>query len=120
MARTDLENVNGFILTCAFRGETLRAMDRFLEDKLRLSSGLRFGRTGALSWPRENKNVRTDEKHAKIIASGTYVVEELPSTVPVPSGVLPPQKTNRVQLFVFEQRIHVMQKNNNDALILDR
>ena len=40
------------------------------------------------------------EKHAKK-ASGTYVVEELSSTVPVPSGSLSPQKTNRVQLFRF-------------------
>ena len=84
-------------------------MDRVLEDKLRLF-GLRFGRTGALAWPKKTneKNARTDEKHASIIASGTYVVEELSSTVPVPSGVLPPQKTNRDQLFVFEQRIDVM------------
>jgi hypothetical protein len=65
IASTDLENVNRFILTCAFRRETLRAMDRVLKDKLRLSSGLRFGRTGALSWPRKKKNARTDEKHAK-------------------------------------------------------
>jgi len=38
----------------AFRRETLRAMDRVLEDKLRLfDTG--FGRTGALEWPRKVK-----------------------------------------------------------------
>lgn len=53
-ARTDLENVNGFVLMYAFRRETLRAMDRVLEDKLRLFD-TRFGRTGALEWPRKEK-----------------------------------------------------------------
>jgi hypothetical protein len=109
IARTDLENVNGFILTCAFRGETLRAMDRVLEDKLRLS-GMRLGRTDALSRPREKKRPHEGMRNTRTsaIGPGTYVVEELSFTVPVPSGVLPPQETNRDQLFVFKQRTDVM------------
>lgn len=125
IARTDLENVSGFILMYALRGRTLRAMDRVLEDKVWLFGlRLRFGRTGALAWPRKKikikrTNERTDEKHAKKkIASGTYVVEELSPPVPVPSGALSPQTTNRVHLFVFEWGGGLYEKN--DALILDR
>jgi hypothetical protein len=64
IARTDLENVSGFILMYALRRRTLWAMDRVLEDKVWLFGlRLRFGRTGALAWPRKKRKIkRTNEQ----------------------------------------------------------